>query len=205
MRNFLMLLLVVAVVGICTGPAIGTVNPDPDEIGLYFDLNADTACTTVEPDIPFYAYAIITHPSSQEIWGVEFSLCAEISGGDESQLFLLEETWAVGWNDVGVWEDLCTGRVGGFVSPVPQTGENAVLVRFQFMMTADLSIKFFIGPYALQAIDDGLPAYLGANDEVLPLSVSSGSPDLPVAAVNGECNVVAVETRPFSSVKCLFR
>jgi len=30
-----------------------TIDPDPDQIGVYFDLNADINCTTVEANIPF--------------------------------------------------------------------------------------------------------------------------------------------------------
>jgi len=183
-----------------------TVNPDPDEIGVYFDLNADTVCTTVGPNIPFFANLIITNPSASEVWGIEFSLCPQISGGGENLLFQLGEIWSAGFIDQPVETDWCLdGKAIGFYEQVPQVGENVVLVRIQYMLLADIAVEFYIGPNPDETIEDGLPAYVGANGVVVPLNVSSGDPGLPVAAVNGQCNVVPVETRTFSGVKCLYR
>jgi hypothetical protein len=206
MRNVLILLLVVSAFVIHTGSATGTVNPHPDEIGLYFDTNADTACTTVAPNTPFFAYLIITNPSAEEIWGIEFNLCTEIVGGHEGHLFKLSEVWSAGFLDLGVVYDWCLdGRVVGFFEPVPRVGDNVILVQLQYMLLDNISIEFFLGPHPVETIEDGLPAYADGNDVVLPLHVSSGDPNLPVAAVNGQCNVVPVETKTFSGLKCLYR
>lgn len=206
MRNSVLVLLTAIFVLACGIPSSATVNPDPDEIGLYFDINADTVCRSVAPNVPFYAYLIITNPSSAEVRGIEFSMCTEITGGSESQLFKLSEVWSSGFIDPAVVYDWCLdGRAIGFFDPVPQTGANVVLVRLQYMILVDMGVKFYLGPHPVETIADGLPAYLGLGDAVVPLRVSSSTPGLPVAAVNGDCDVVSVESRTFSGLKCLYR
>ena len=183
-----------------------TVNPDPDEIGIYFDLNADTVCSTVAPHIPFSAYIIITNPSTAEIWAIEFSLCVEIAGGSESMLFRLGEFWSAGFFDFPMEPDWCLdGRAIGFSEPIPQVGDNAVLVRLQYLLLSNIGVEFFLGPHPVETIEDGLPAYGDGDGGVVPLNVSSGDPGLPVAAVNGPCDVVPVVTKSFSGLKCLYR
>jgi len=206
MRNSVVVFLTVLFVVIGGTPSNATVNPDSDEIGVYFDTNADTVCMSVAPSIPFSAYLIITNPSSAEVWGIEFSMCTEFIGGDESLLFRLSEVWSAGFIDHPVEWDWCLdGRAIGFYEPVPQVGENVVLVQLQFMLLAEMGVEFYIGPHPVETIEDGLPAYEGVGGVVLPLGISSGDPNLPVAAVNGECNVVSVESKTFSGLKCLYR
>ena len=206
MRNSVLVFLTAVFVLACGAPSSATVNPDPDEIGLYFDINADTVCMNVAPNIPFDAYLIITNPSSAEVWGIEFSMCTEFTGGSESQMFKLSEVWSSGFVDPAVIHDWCLdGRAIGFFDPVPQVGANVVLVRLQYMILVDMGVKFFLRPYPVETIEDGLPAYAGVGGVVLPLGISSGDPGLPVAAVNGDCDVVSVESRTFSGLKCLFR
>ena len=206
MRNSLVALFVANFVVFGFSFSTATVNPDPDEIGIYFDLNADTVCTTVAPYTPFFANIIITNPSATEIWAIEFSLCAEFEGGNEYMLVGLGEFWSAGFIDLPVEIDWCLdGRVIGFTEPLPQVGENVVLVRLQYMLLSDVGVEFFLGPHPVETIEDGLPAYGDGNGGVVPLNVSSGDPGLPVAAVNGQCNVVPVETKSFSGLKCLYR
>ena len=206
MRNSAVILLTVFFVVIGGTPSNATVNPDPDEIGIYFDTNADSVCMTVAPSIPFSAYLIITNPSSAEVWAIEFSMCTEFIGGDESLLFRLSEIWSAGFIELPVVMDWCLdGRAIGFYEPVPQVGDNVVLVQLQYMLLADMAVKFYIRPHPVETIEDGLPAYEDEGGVVLTLGVSSGDPNLPVAAVNGECDVIPVESKTFSGLKCLYR
>jgi len=206
MRNPVVVFGIAFLVFLAGTPAFSTLNPDPDEIGIYFDTSADAVCITAVPSVPFSAYLIITNPSSDEVWAIEFSMCTEIVGGDESLLFRLSETWSAGFVDLGVVYDWCLdGRVIGFYEPVPWVGENVVLVQLQYMLLANMDVEFYLGPYPVETIEDGLPAYADANNVVVPLRISSGGPGLPVAAVNGQCNVVSVESKSFSGLKCLYR
>ena len=206
MRNSIVVYGVAFLVFLAGTPGYSTLNPDPDEIGIYFDTGADAVCLTTAPNVPFFAYLIITKPSADEIWAIEFSMCTEIIGGDENLLFRLSEIWSAGFVDHGVVFDWCLdGRVIGFYEPVPWVGDNVILVQLQYMLLADIGVEFFLGPYPVETIEDGLPAYADENEVVVPLRISSGDPSLPVAAVNGQCNVVSVETKTFSGLKCLYR
>ena len=185
-------------------PGFATVDPDPDQIGIYFDTNADVTCIDVPPSVPFWAYVVITNPSS-EILGVEFSLCIEYIGGYESMLFLLSDEWWFGPRIQPVELDWCPGGViMGWGTPLIPQEANAVVVGLRYMLLSDMGLQFYLGPVFPPSIEDGLPAYLGTGNVVLPLGVSSGDPGLPVASVNG-CNAVTVEGTTFGRMKCLFR
>ena len=187
-------------------PAFATVDPDPDQIGVYFDDNADLHCLDVPPSTPFWAHVFITRPTSPEVLAVEFSLCEVVEPGLEGMVFLLSTIWAGGGIIITpVVTDWCNDGVSyGFpVSLVPQQ-ENLLLVSFQYMLLAPMTLEFKLGPHPLPSIADGLPAYLGAGNEIIPLGVSSGDPDLPVASVNG-CNVIPVESRSWGGIKANFR
>lgn len=187
-------------------PSFATVDPDPDQIGVYFDENADIACTDMPMSTPFWAYVIITRPTSPEIHGVEFSLCTAVEPGYEGMVFRLDAMWAGGGIDINpVIIDLCSdGAIRGFVEPIVPQQDNALLLSQQFMLLAPITLDFHLGPYPVPTFDNGLPAYQGANGEIIPLGVSSGDPDLPVASVNG-CNAVPVESADFGMVKALYR
>ena len=198
------LLIIVLVLIVSVAPSFATVDPDPDQVGIYFDSNADVTCIDVPPSVPFWAYVVITNPSSAEVHGVEFSLCVEYVGGIEGMLFRLTEEW---WFDPIIYPvefNWCSdGIVFGGTPLLPQ-GVNAVVVRLQYLLLAPMGLNFYLGAHPSQSIEDGLPAYLGTGGVVLPLGVSSGDPSLPVASVNG-CNAVTVEGTTFGGMKCLFR
>ena len=192
---------------IFTIPAFATIDPDPDQIGVYFDTNADVTCIAMESSVPFWVYVIITRPTSPEIHGVEFSLCEVVDPGMEGMLFRLSPIWENYNPDImpvldGDW---CNeGVAAGFFGPIVPQGDNALLVSIQYMMIATMTVDFHLGPMSAPSIPNGPPAYLGAGDEIIPLGVSSGDPDLPVATVNG-CSIIAVENVDFGSIKCLYR
>ena len=201
MRFIIVVLLSVAI----ATPAFATVDPDPDQIGIYFDLNADVTCIEVAPSVPFWAYVVITNPSSAEIFGVEFGLCVDTFGAGEGMLFSLGEEWWISVLINPVEFDWCTeGVTVGSAEPLLPQGANAFVVGLQYMMLTEMSLDFYLVSTPTQSIEDGLPAYLGTGDVVRPLGVSSGDPDLPVASVNG-CNAVTVEVSSFGGMKCLYR
>ena len=198
-------LIVVLVSVVSVIPSFATVDPDPDQIGIYFDMNADVSCIDVPASVPFSAHVVITNPSSTEIRDAEFSLCVETIGGSEDMLFKLSEHWWFGFI-VGPPEwDMCTDGVyvGGGDPLLPQ-GVNAVVVSFQYMQLVEMGLNFYLSAAPNQSIEDGLPAYVGTGDVVIPLGISSGDPGLPVASVNG-CNAVPIEGSTFGGLKCLYR
>lgn len=187
-------------------PSFAVVDPDPDQIGVYFDENADITCIDMAPSTPFWVYVIITRPTSPEIHGVEFSFCPAVEPGYEGMVFRLNAMWAGGGIDITpVIIDLCSdGAIRGFVVPIVPQQDNALVLSLQYMLLAPMTLDFHLGPFPAPTFDNGLPAYKGAGDEIIPLGVSSGDPDLPVASVNG-CNAVPVENANFGEVKALFR
>jgi hypothetical protein len=197
------ILVVVIISCLLASPVLATVDSDPDQIGVYFDQNADEVCLD---DVPmaeiFPVYIVMTNPSSAEVNGVEFSFCAE---GVSGSLMVLDATWSPAfWIDMGM-PDLCSdGWMLSADYPVPQVDANVVLCEFSYMLMAE-GAEFYIGPVSNPSIDDGLPAYVGAGDEIISLGVSTGNPGLPVAMVNGDCGIVAVESRTFAGVKSLYR
>ena len=155
MRNSIVACGIAFLVFLAGTPAYSTLNPDPDEIGIYFDTSADAVCLTAAPNVPFFAYLIITNPSSAEVWGIEFSMCTEFIGGDESLFFRLSEVWSAGFIDLPVEWDWCLdGRAIGFYEPVPQVGGNVVLVQLQYMLLAEMAVKFYIRPHPVETIEE---------------------------------------------------
>jgi len=71
----------------------------------------------------------------------------------------------------------------------------------QYLLLMEVPVDFYLGP----APGLGNPVYSGASGEAIPLGISSGSPDLPVAQINGGCQVVPVEATTFGSLKSLYR
>jgi len=187
-------------------PGLATVDPDSDQIGIYFDYNADVTCIDMPLFLPFWAYVIVTNPTSPEIWGIEFSLCVEIFDGNEDMLLRLSEQWEGGSSSIPPFDiDWCAdGVMQGFAYPVlPQSG-NTLMVSIQYMLVSDIAVDFYLGPVSNQSIPDGLPAYLEPGGLLHPLGISSGSSALPVASVNC-CNVVPAESTTFGKLKCLYR
>jgi hypothetical protein len=196
-----MVALVVLVLLASVGYA--TVDEDFDQVGVYFDLGADVTCISAAANIPFSTYVILTRPSEPEVSGFEFGYRVVVPEGQEGLVFRLANTSPCIFWDGFDWPE--GDYVCGWASPAPFTGDNVILVTWQFMLLVpDLPMQFYLGPATVESIDDGLPAYQGASG-ILPLGVSSGDPALPVAAVNGDCSVVSVEGMNFGRLKSLYR
>jgi hypothetical protein len=197
-------LFIFLLAAITATPGFATVDGDFDQIGVYFDLEADQTCLSVGANIPFDAYVVLTKPSDPEVWGFEFGFRIEVPEGFEGAVLRLANTPACLdlINDPTWWEGDWNC---GVASPIPFAGENIVVLTWQFMLlTPDLPMLFYVGPADVESVNDGLPAYLGSVG-IVPLGVSSGDPGLPVAIVNGECNVVTVDGTNFGSLKSLYR
>jgi hypothetical protein len=186
------------------GPAAATIDPDADQLGVYFDLEADENCLTVVPSLPFFAYVTITNPSAAEIHGLEFGYHLEVPEGSEGLLFRLANFCpgeCFDWNNT---DPLDGDYVVGLASPIPGAGADVIFITWQFMLLAPMTIDFYLGPAVVQSLPDGLPAYeIGGS--ILPLGVSSGDVNLPVASVNGDCRAVAVTDASWGHVKSLYR
>ena len=69
--------------------ALAVIDPDPDMLGIYFDLEADNNCITVAANTPFFAYLILTNSTAQAINAYEFGFMNCICAGNETLFFML--------------------------------------------------------------------------------------------------------------------
>ncbi len=191
---------------LCASTVTATVDPDPDQLGVYFDLDADENCLTIEPSVPFFAYITITNPSAAEVHGLECSYRLAIPEGFEGLLFRLAAIQPVGICDPTVDNtDPSRGEyIIGLASPLPGNGSNVTFIQWQFMLLENFTVDFYLGPSFTPSLPNGLPLY-EFGGALQPLGVSSGDVNLPVASVNGDCRAVRTETTNFGSVKSLYR
>ena len=196
-------LVVLLMVSLMATSAFAVVDEDPDMLGVYFDLNADQNAINVGASTPFFAYVMITNPSSVEVHGLEFGYDVVPPAGLEGMMFRLLNSLPAGAVDLGTSTNLLSGDyVVGLAQPL--IGEPATtFITWQFMLLTPMSVDIYLGPSSVQSIEDGLPAYeIGGT--ILPLGLSTGGVNTPVAVVNG-VGPVAVEEASFGSVKSLFR
>ncbi|MEN8007303.1 MAG: hypothetical protein ABFS42_09835 [Candidatus Krumholzibacteriota bacterium] len=198
MRN-LILTLILATMAVPTAQAV--VDPGPDGIGVYFDLDADITETVMTPSIPFAAYVILTNPTRAEIHAVSFSFTIVVPAGMESSLFRLSHEVIFSCIDPALDFHPLYGNVqcGGDI-PVPGS-PTVILLRWQFVLLSTIPVDFFLGQ-----INEPGPIPLAYESEAgwVPMYVSSGDPALPVAKVNGT-GVVPLTSTSFGNLKALYR
>jgi hypothetical protein len=172
------------------------VDPDPDGVGVYFDIDAETVHLSVDPLVIFEAYVILTNPSANQLEAFEFYYEFVAPPGMEGFVFRLSYVFPDCPNCIVFIENEI---IVGLPAPVSLNNPHVLMVQ-QFMLLAPLEGQFFLGP-----LSGGLGqlAYY-SEGEMIIMHPSSGSPDLPVAMVNGE-GVVPVEKTTLGSLKALFR
>ncbi len=183
---------------------LGVIDPDTDQVGVYFDLDGNTNAIEVEPGVPFNAYVLITRPSAP-VHGYFFSYRLEVTPGSEDQVFRLANTLPAGddnFSDCTSTDKMFGCYNVGLSSPLP-VGDTVVAVGWQYMTLTFLAIDFYLGPVDPSIYAGESPAYeIGGGLSVL--GISSGSADLPVARVNGLAPV-GVQSVTFGSIKATFR
>jgi hypothetical protein len=185
--------------------ALATVDPDPDQIGVYFDLEADVTCLDALPSLPFYGYVTITNPTD-EVWAASFCLEVRTPPGYEGLMFTMAT----------IWPEPCYPPIqpveygdcilgGHYVCPDPitPTGDRVIVMTFHYLLLEIFPVEFYLTP-ADYVPYPGL-GYEGAGGQWVSLGLSTGSPDLPVAQLNGDCSVVAAEAATFGRMKAMYR
>lgn len=198
MRKILALLIVAVLVA---PAAHAVVDPDPDGIGVYFDLEADITETVVTPSVPFDAYVILTNPSRAEIHAISFSFNINVPPEAEASFFRLSYEVVFGCIDPLLDFHPFYGDVWcGGTEPIPGSPA-VVLLRWQFMLLAPVSAEFYLGQSTLS---DPPPMAYESEAGWVPMHVSSGDPAQPVAMINGT-GVVSSEATTFGRLKALYR
>lgn len=191
--------------------AFGVVNPDPDLIGIYFDLSADENCRNIGPSIPFNAYLILTNTTAPSIGGYEVGYQNLVPTGMEGMIFRLSSTIANGvveGIDLGDSSDILNGdHIVGLASPLASSVAT-ILHTWQFMLLSPaITVDMYISSCSQSSIPGPFPVILNADtNELFIAGQSSGQADWPVACVNTfDCCPTSVEEYHFGSVKALYR
>jgi len=177
--------------------ASAQIDPSPDGIGIYFDEDATVVVTNATIAEPVTAYLIATNlsqvgtlalweahlhsPGAASIQGTAlnaFNMASNMPGGED-------------------YSFACA-----VYQPFPDLQPIMVLATLEITVWEEGSIGLHVNNYSgnwpLYRVDD---MYNGQDN---PLYQSSGSPDLPVAILNGE-TPVANETQSWDRVKSLYQ
>ncbi|MEN8007524.1 MAG: hypothetical protein ABFS42_10940 [Candidatus Krumholzibacteriota bacterium] len=187
------------------GSVGAVVDPDPNSLGVYFDLNADVTYLDVAPDTEFWAYVTLTNPTWDHVQAFEFGYELVVPTGMEGLIFRLADTLP----PTSIFLDEMNTAVSGeyYVGmglPYP-TSEATILVHWLFLTFEPITIEFYLGPPSHPSIPGGLPAILNEDYVIMSVGVSSGNVNLPVAEVNTGHQPVAVKSAAWGGVKSLYR
>jgi hypothetical protein len=188
--------LILGLVLLTAGAACAQIDPDPDGIGLYFDEEATQACASVAPFTQFDAYLCLTRPSSPN--GASGFECRLVEPANVLRVY--DSSNSLGKSVLSPPDYLV-----GLHAPLP-AADVVVLLQLQFLnLQTTTRNEFFLAPIARPSLP-GTACYADGADPrlLIPMHPSSGSWDLPVAVINGECDVVANEDSAWGRVKRLY-
>jgi len=196
MRRFILILIALT----WAIPGYATIDPDPDQIGVYFDVDAMEMCYDYT-GTPVTAYVIITNPSLPDVAGVEYSVC---TNWDWDYSIQLSSPNSCLFSIHPVENDECLDGLPASCNYTHSpAGTAAIVMTLRVRLFSEDRFEFFLGPYP-GADGEELPTYWGEDSVRVPLNVVSGDISLPVATINGDCPVSITEST-FSRVKCWYR
>ena len=188
--------------------AFAVIDPDPDMMGIYFDVNADINCIDVGPSIPFFTYLVLTNTTAPSINAYELGKVNAVPAGMETLIFRLSSNIAnnvVSGVDVGTNDALGGDYIVGLAEPLPAQPA-LILHSWQYMLLAVMPVEMFIGASSAPSIPGDFPVVQNAEGSILmQVGQSTGGPGIPVATVNIVDCVVCVEEISFGSIKSLYR
>jgi hypothetical protein len=178
--------------------ALAVVDPGPDCVGLYFDMEAEQYCLDgVTPYQTVPLYLILTNPTFADLYGLECGV--RIDGN----CMVLSLTLAWPTSPVLPGPDL-GNLIVATGAPRPTSEATHLATASLLYLATDLSpVHFYLGGSDPSSIHPDFPSLLLAGGEVIMACKSVA--DGPAAQINGECQVVASEARTFDSLKSLYR
>ncbi len=201
MKSILFLLMAYLI----TSSAFAVVDPDPDMMGIYFDIDADENCLTIGTMTPFNAYAILTNPTIPAVSAYEFGQDVVVPAGMENMIFRLASNVGNGPSAGDDWGEHPEGDyIIGLPVPIPATPAT-ILHSWQYMLLDVIPVEMYLHAPSTPSIPGDLPIVLNPDGNILmQVGLSTGGPDIPVATVNTDC-VVGLEDVSFGSIKSIFR
>jgi hypothetical protein len=186
------------------GTAMAQIDPDPDGIGLYFDMDGTSVCGEAGTGMTANIYLAITNASRS----------AGISGWEAHVVLpdpLPAGHFVLAWTLFGDGLNLFAPPdfVVGLGSPLPWTPAIVVLNIQMGVFGAPTCIPMALRP-ANQPSHPGYMVYVNAADftDIVNLQYSAGADyNAPCAMLNcgPDCGVVSDEASSWGSVKSLYR
>ena len=222
MKKLVVLLLACLV----ASSAFAQIDPDPNSIGIYADLEAYVPGILPTPNVPFNLYLILTNTDAPSIsaYEVGYENVVEVPVGSPGLVFRLGSSIAngvVSGLDLGDSSDILAGdHIVGLASPLV-AGPATVLHSWQYMFTTnEVKMTMFISSASQSSLPGIYPVILNAETSTLfnaynSTGLQDGGPRDDMA--NAVCFVnfvdpegelilpVATEELSFGSLKSLFR
>lgn len=199
MKKTLMLLVAGMFLASSSFAVIGT---DANNIGLYFDTNADVVCSPGVFLTHYPAYIMLTNPTEVTTRG--FELGVKLVGAVNTSL---TPTFPVPTTDVGGagngGNDI--NYIAGYSVPIP-TSPATILVSLDIFYLDFTPIDIVLGPSGPSSDPNGTNPMLVKEDFTLMVAETVNMPGMPAAQIGApECTVVDAEDASFGAVKALFR
>ena len=193
------LFLFVCYVG--TGAVFAQIDPDPDGIGVYFDLEATQVVTTALADENVEAYLILTNPSEVgTVWMWEGGVAPYFG----EPIMELAQVFGAPVNAINIFNNM-PGDPRWHCLAFPDPGTPVPLDPITVLAVLDIWVMDDTEPVNLYAYGYYSPAQ-GAP--FVDLNPSSGAPHLPVAVINGDAPTAIDEdgaAATWSRIKGTFR
>ena len=183
------------------GSAFAQIDPDPDSIGVYFDLDGNTICgTTAFPYETALAYLLITNPSDP--FGVSgWEANVSVTGNALAPQWVLSAGLDVDMSADGFQVGIGTGALALPAAPA------ILLATWSGLVPNTFDVQDFLVTDVPGSVSfGGTPGYASGSDAglLIPLQVSSGFPYVTCASIN-DCVVIGNDDMSFGGVKSLFR
>ncbi len=196
-------LVTITVYLLIASSALAVADPDPDSIGIWFDLSADTNFIIADVGETVTAYLII----SNSTWGLLAGFECTIEFNADNCCVVGD--WVYNGNNT---MNICEEPAFAVGYAVPLVTEEATwLVSFDLLVVNPAGTMFVVGPAPMPSSPDNLPLCVNGYDlQVLTLLYNSTgyAPDgsiNPCAAINADFSYVAIQHTTWSTVKNLWR
>lgn len=178
-----------------TTSAYGIIDPEPNRIGIYFDLDADAPCLEeIGPFTTHTAYIIFTRPTTPAVLGIAIGYSTMGSGMITSVMFPDDNPSIQPVGSISLT----------YLYPIVTT-DTTVLVTFQTFYMGPANEPWTLYLHGHEATNDPkYPDIINADMVQKTILISAGI-DGPTAQINGICGVVAGEKISFEGIKALYR
>jgi len=174
---------------------------DLNNIGIYLNAAGTGSCGTIDADVPFTVFVVLTRLTNPEVWAWEAKFVYE----NIHYFGILPYGSAI---DVGTREG---EHIVGLAEPLMAIGGTVVVAEMYLMVDGAMndvtqpSNVYIEGTY-FPLLPNGQPAYLEAvGSDGVALWQAINGPETPQLSMNCDCAPVAIEASSWGNVKSLYR